>query len=134
MSKRWLACDRCRAAKERARYLLFDLVEWDGETPLVLFGGDEWFYSYDDILFFCEENETTPESLMMQLSEPMYCVLGEDTFESFLPVDEDYPAWLTEAVDAFNESVRDKVSSYQRIPKRVDITSEDIGLEKRDES
>lgn len=60
-------CDECQYKKDVDKYYSYDLVEWDGETAVVLYDGDKYFFNQEDIEIYCEENELNPEKLMLVL-------------------------------------------------------------------
>jgi len=49
-------CNDCIEAERKEDYNSMPYREWDGETPLVIFQTDIYFYDEDDLLFYCEEN------------------------------------------------------------------------------
>lgn len=58
-------CGSCSHQKFVDRYNALELVEWDGKTPLVLFNDDQYFFSEDDIIFYCEGEDFQPKDLML---------------------------------------------------------------------
>jgi len=62
VEKHWLKCDECRAKTGVEKYRAMPFKEWDGKTPLCLFDTDTYFFSSDDIDYYCEENEIAEES------------------------------------------------------------------------
>lgn len=131
--KNRINCDACQANVRHGIYLKKELVEWDGETPLFLHDGDEFFHGSDDILYYCEDNECVPEDLQFVLAMPEYACLREDHFCDIIAEDGP-PTWLEIAIDAFNRAADGQVVSWTASDKRVNITSEDIGLENNNES
>ncbi|MFD2599882.1 hypothetical protein ACFSQ3_13070 [Sphingobacterium corticis] len=58
-------CGDCHSKKIISRYNELELVEWDGETPLVIFNDDQYFFNEDDIIAYCEDSECQPSDLML---------------------------------------------------------------------
>ena len=49
-------CPACEP-KEEDRYLKKTFKEWDGETPLVIFNDDQYFFDEDSLIEYCDEHE-----------------------------------------------------------------------------
>lgn len=106
--RNWLNCETCRRKDERARYDAMPWREWDGDSPITLYDGDEFFFDEDSLLDYCDVNNTDPATLML-----VHCVpnrarrLDEDYFVDELPDDGDLPHEILRAIDAFNEAIKD---------------------------
>lgn len=80
-----LYCPRCEAEINSERYYALEEVEWDGKTPLCLYGTDTYFFDEDEIncyldgkeelsikdlqLVLCEEDKPRPFSLYDMLDD-----------------------------------------------------------------
>lgn len=64
-----MKCPLCQDDAFNKRYNKLDLVEWDGVTPLCLFDDDKFFFSADDIISYCEDNELLPSELKLVVCE-----------------------------------------------------------------
>ncbi len=84
----YIYCPECRGKRTDEKYNKLDLVEWDGETPLCLFDGDEFFYSPDDVESYIDSNNIECE-LQLVLCREVYpqdfCL--NDFVEDHLPED-----------------------------------------------
>jgi hypothetical protein len=107
VERHWLICKDCRDKKDNKRFLAMPIIEWDGETPLCVFNGDQYFYDEGQIEDYCEENEIEKENLKLVLCEPMRLpILKNDFFDSCLDEDSDLPDALQTAINTFNKSVK----------------------------
>lgn len=105
--KHYLVCDECLAKINRKKYKAMPYKEWDGETPLCLFGDDTYFWGEDDIFLYCEGNDYKIENLELVICEPVKLPLLEEAFFSdCLPEDSDLPDSLIDAINEFNEVVQ----------------------------
>lgn len=60
-------CFNCDAKKDSENYAKLPLVEWDGKTPLCIWGDDQYFFSEDDIEQYCEDHEVDKSQLRLEL-------------------------------------------------------------------
>lgn len=71
--KGWTHCDPCREKKSHARWLGLEEADWDGDTPLVLYGDDHYFFGQEDLDEYLDEH---PELLLHPEDlELVICVL-----------------------------------------------------------
>ncbi len=91
-------CESCREKRFKERFLELEEVEWDGESALVCFDDDRYFYSLEDAHEYCEDNEIDIKDLMLVQCERKftfahinidemneeYCT-EEETFSDFHP-------------------------------------------------
>jgi len=64
-----MICSERRDTQTIEKYKDLELVEWDGETPLVTYDEEKYFFSEEDIESYCEENDLDPNQLMLVLCE-----------------------------------------------------------------
>lgn len=91
-------CETCREKKFKEKFLNLEEVEWDGESALVCFDDDRYFYSLEEAQEYCDDNEIDIKDLMLvqceqkfrfaqinidELNEE-YCT-DEETFSDFHP-------------------------------------------------
>ena len=71
MRSGWAKCDSCIGKATRERWQNMPFQEWDGDTPICLIDADEdqYFFSEDDLLAYCEDHECEPEGLMLVFCE-----------------------------------------------------------------
>lgn len=99
-------CGSCLMRDKIEKYNSFTLVEWDGETPLAIYDDDIYFFSYEEIEEYCEENEVIMSDLMLVLCNKStfrtldYDYFMDDTHEDWEPSTEfetkvkDFNEWL----------------------------------------
>ncbi len=78
MKRGYTKCQSCISVTRRENYFKLPLVEWDGNTPLSDYNGDKYFFSEDDLMEYCNENELNGEDLMLVTCEP----IGINTIDS----------------------------------------------------
>lgn len=69
--KVYTACSKCRDKSKRESYLKLELVEWDCETPLSIYRGDEYFFNTDELESYCDTYKLKSEELLLVLCEPV---------------------------------------------------------------
>ena len=88
------------------------VVEWNGQDPLCLYNSDQYFFDYDELMDYCEENEIDLPDLMLVLCEPTELrTLDSDFFEECLADEQELPAEIEKAIDEFNA----KVAAYPHV-------------------
>jgi hypothetical protein len=112
MDRTYTICRACRNKKRLAQYQAMPFKEWDGETPLTLNDDDRYFWSEDDLLEYCEEENIQPEDLRLVICEPNYAwQIDDDYYCDILPEDhtlaDAYPD-LADAIEKVNEMIRKK--------------------------
>lgn len=70
----YMECEECRRKKMMQTYKALPFKEWNGEDVICLFDADEdgYFFSQEDLLMYCENNEVDPENLMLVICQPNY--------------------------------------------------------------
>lgn len=122
--KTYAHCDECREKRQRERWLALPLVEWDGETPICQYGGDEYFFSSDELYDWCDNNAVHPGDLMLVTCEPQYLSqIDTDYWSDDLPEDGDLPAEVEAALNALNKAIREHGKAYAWSPgkRRVEV-------------
>ena len=110
--KRWTLCKSCRDKKDKELFLKMPVVEWNGKDPICLYNSDQYFFGYDDLKDYCEENEVDEKDLMLVLCEPMELrTLDYDFFADCLADEQELPEELQKAIDEFNA----KIAAYPRV-------------------
>ncbi len=106
VEKSWLACQKCRDARDDAKWLAMPLVEWDGKTPFCTPDGDEYFFDEETFYDWCEDGCLTPSEVQLVLAEPThYRQLDADYWVDEMPEDGDLPDEIQAAVDALNKVI-----------------------------
>ncbi len=107
--KHWLICEACRQERSDKKFSGMIVQEWDGVTPLVLYDDDRYFFSWDDIVDYCDDlKDTFPTDLRLVICEPVYGrELTAEYWDEQLPGEEqELPAPLQAFVDQLNAAVR----------------------------
>ena len=100
-------CAACHDKRIVDKYKAAPRKKWDGDTPLVIAGSDQYFWTAGDLSDYCEENECSENDLMLMICEPQYArEICSDIWEGELPEDVDVPDELEDAIQAFNEAVK----------------------------
>ena len=106
--KPYILCEACQGISEKEQYEALSKADWDGKAMLYSRTKDEYYESPDEAEDFLEEGETM-EDLRLVICTPNHArPLEIDCFEGALPEDGDPPAWLAEAIEAFNEAIKGK--------------------------
>lgn len=119
-------CGACLNKRRVDRYNALELVEWDGETPLVTFNDDQYFYNEDDIISYCENHECQPSDLMLVLCTTSN--LSQIDFDHWM--DEVHEHWepsaeLARRLNEFNEFLsKESSNTWFEGKKRVMIDLE----------
>lgn len=104
--KRWLYCEYCRAKQDKKTFLAMPVVDWKENTPVSIYKTDKYFFNYDDLIDYCEENELDLADLMIVACEPIEPrLLDIDFFADCLADDDELPDVLIKAIDEFNAKV-----------------------------
>jgi hypothetical protein len=117
-------CEDCDFKKDAENFSKLPLVEWDGETPLVIWGDDRYFFSEDDIDEYCEENEISKDQLKLEICKETS--FGEvnvsELFMDELHEDWDYPKELAELEDQLNKWLKNNsTNTWVGAGKRVQL-------------
>ena len=117
------------------RWLNLPEKKWKGE-PLCLFDNDKFFFEFDDVTDYCDENCINLDDLLLVICEPTFAsehtLDPYDHFNDSLAEDIDPPDELIEAVEAFNNALREYVkplswwSSGYRPTKESLSSKEDV--------
>lgn len=60
-SKSWTRCDDCRAKRDHESWYAKPEVDWDGEWPIALADGDQYFFNEDDLRDYLYADRTFHE-------------------------------------------------------------------------
>lgn len=100
-------CPACIAVAARERYEAMPFQEWDGKTPLVIYGDDTYFWDSDGVEEYCFENEIDAADLQLVICVPNYLdPICADRWQDIMPEDtdfhEEYPEVMKKIAE-FNE-------------------------------
>lgn len=121
--KNYAWCKNCGEKKLKEKYDALPKKEWDGETPLVLYNeNDVYFYTFDEIQEYCQENNISIDSLLLVWTEPyIYPEIDMYDYKGGLPFDDDLPEELVCLINAFNLSVKE-IDSHMYIATNIAVT------------
>ncbi|OTA14070.1 hypothetical protein Xbed_03743 [Xenorhabdus beddingii] len=121
-------CSICHEESRQQKFMAMRRQKWDGETPLVIFDTDQYFFYEDSLNAYCDEHEVTPSELQLVICEPNYPaeINGEDYFTDDLPEDGELPDELQRAFDALNAVIRNSPPLSWSQGKYAAIVSDDI--------
>lgn len=101
-------CEDCGQKIQNERYLAMPFKEWDRETCVTIFLGDErdYFFGEDSLLEICADRKIDPESLQLIICEQQgFYHVQEDYWEDVLPEDGDIPEALSKKLQELNELI-----------------------------
>lgn len=109
MTKYYTKCESCRNKINNQRYNELPFQEWDGVTPIATYDGDEYFFDIDDLEWYCEENEITPDELKLVICEPNKMrEIPYDYWDDIMPENmEELPKEINDALETFNKVIRE---------------------------
>lgn len=110
----YTCCPSCIANKKMERFKALPFKEWDGVTPLCIYGDDKFFFSSDDIDEYLEEQGLNSDDLMLVVcTELHYNTIDEDYWEDVLPEDGEIPETLKIKLIELNNFIKTlPVASY----------------------
>lgn len=118
--KSQLRCDSCLAAERKARWEALPLIEWDGETPFVMDGGDEYFFCAEDFYDWCDIHELRPSEVRLVVCVPCrYRQLDDDYWADDLSEDGELPDDVVQALDALNAALAKAGPSWRHGNQRI---------------
>jgi hypothetical protein len=105
--KHYTRCDSCRNKKDIEQYNKMPFKEWDGETPLVIYGTDTYFFEDYEFEQYCEDNGVEEKDLMLVICEPVFAhEIDGSYWEDYLPEDGELPDEIEQAIKEFNAKIR----------------------------
>jgi hypothetical protein len=103
-------CRPCAGTRDAEKYAALPRQQWDGETPLVIYGTDRYFFNEDELDEYCAEHGVAREDLPLVIcvpQRPRY-VDAMDFLEDVLPEDADewdVPTPIRDAVEQLNKAI-----------------------------
>lgn len=116
-------CVQCGYLNKNEKYQALEFKEWDGETPLVIFDDDKYFFSIEDIEEYVNDfnddldfedliqnDRLFPESLRLVICVPNYLsIVNEDHWDDILLGEDqelDLSKDVAEKLKALNEAIK----------------------------
>ena len=100
-------CPKCQTESRNAAFEKMPKVEWDGETPLVLFNDDKYFFDADELRDYCDEEGIGLCELQLVICTPNHPhqLDPNDIFCDSLPEDGEVSEELYLAFEALNKVI-----------------------------
>lgn len=126
----WVCCDDCRRKARANRFAALESVVWDGETPLCIFEGDDFFFDRNELDDYCYEHDCRPSDLELVLCVPVYAqpIDPDDFYEGSLPEDQalgDVCPYLQEQFDELNRYIVTRKPLLSWMPGKTAAIVED---------
>lgn len=113
--KPYTVCDPCRSKLDLERYLKLEVVDWDGEAPLVSWEDDRYFFDVDDLSDWLAEHDLKLEDSQL--------VIAEDEGKPQFEMEEFLTDYLCDDnVDALPDSKRIEAAVNKWIEKNCPTT------------
>lgn len=126
--KNYIMCPECRQKATVERWQKMPAKEWDGSEPVTIFNGDEYFFSEDDLIEYCEDHDCKPEDLMLVFCEENhYGSIDAGYWEDVIPEEGDIPKALEQKLDEFNDFIKTlPAASYSPAKVRVTLKTSNL--------
>lgn len=118
-------CFNCEYIRKNEKYQAMEFKHWDGNTPLVIFDSDTYFFDQDDISNYVDEQnaeaeDVDPENyfpisesdLRLVICEPNHMKsIPFDLWEDSMPVEGDgeIPKEIEDGINALNELIKEQL-------------------------
>lgn len=99
-------CDSCQSKADTEKFMALPMVEWDGVTPVCIFGGDRYFFSDSELLDWMEDLDDDAEVRLVLCEPGKLHTLDVDDWCDDLPEDGDLPAEVQTKLDELNEAIK----------------------------
>lgn len=131
----YIICDKCRDIIGKEKYEARPSKVWDGKAMLYSLSVDEYFIGIEEAVEYLEDQndeiineKTLLEDLQLVICEPVHIQLQEELFDHKLPIDEytgDFivAQELDDAINTFNDAMKDVIVSWKPGKFRVDLAS-----------
>lgn len=105
-SRSWTICETCREINRCEKFEALEKRVWDGEIPLCLDDGDEYFFDEESLIDYAEENEISISDLQLRICEPIAMqTIDESSLLDDLHEDAELPDKIASMVDALNKEI-----------------------------
>jgi hypothetical protein len=107
----------------RETYFALPSMAWAEGMAIIDWDSEQVWESLLDFLGWCEALCVDPYDVHIVVAKPVYCreLEAREFIEDFIPEDADAPDWITEALNAFNDSVRGKRICWDFTQTRIDL-------------
>jgi hypothetical protein len=112
--KHYYKCEYCRRKEELDRYYAMPKKQWDGEAVLYSDAYDEYYPDIHNVINAAEDYGITLSELRIVICEPVYPKpLTSSYFEDEMVEDDELPYELIEALEQFNDAVKNVLISWE---------------------
>lgn len=116
--KLYFTCSSCREVANLNRYADRPVMDWDGETPLFSEALGKYIYDYEmlcDLLDIFDQSSV--DDLRLVICAPNFMPeLDPSHWDDHIPDDSDLPDVIYEALQVFNEVIRDQTEPLSWSP------------------
>lgn len=108
-------CEKCHWSRRKERFENFPSESWNGEGAVALFDDDRFFFSWDEVEEYCEEEDCQLKDLMLvhcRRVEFPYLELDE-LWCDYLPNDSEPAEYIPQEVLEWEEKINRFLDSYQ---------------------
>lgn len=96
-------CNNCHNVMRHSAFHSLEKITWNGEFPLTVFDSDDYFFSLDELLDYCYENDVKPHELRLCLCKANYPrQIDSEYWCDDLSEDGELPSAMQEAIDVLN--------------------------------
>jgi hypothetical protein len=100
-------CADCAKEQRIERFNTFPVEKWDGQTPVVLFDTERYFFGESILDFIADSDPAEDSDLRICKCRPHHLALiGDDNWCDDLAEDGELPEAVQLAVDALNEAIK----------------------------
>lgn len=106
--KAYTKCDSCIAKKKNEQYDAYAFEAWDYAKPVYSNYADKYFFSVDDLVEYCEEEDVEYKDLQLLICEENeWQEVGYDYWDDMMPenADGELPKVLEEKLKELNEVI-----------------------------
>ncbi len=119
-------CHPCHLKKEQEKYNSFVVVEWDKESPICEYSGDQYFFDHESLCDYLSDSEIHVSALNLVLCEPHPIQqIDSDYFSDDQHEDFELPDDIQTALDSLNKVIQESapVTFY---PSKVAVKVSDL--------
>ncbi len=112
--KKHAYCEPCHQKRQDEKYAALERVEWDGESPVVTFDGDIYFFNgMEELLDYCDDHDCKIEDLKLCHAHPIdYPTIDIDDFF------QDILSWDTfdrDTEDIIPQNIQNKIAELNQL-------------------
>ncbi len=118
-------CKPCQEKKNIDKFNSLEKKQWDGDTPLALNDGDEYFFSAEDLHDFIDEHQLNLADLQLVLCKPVeMSLIDESQLLDDLHEDAELTDEVAEALKVLNSAIQKHPTSCWEHDKYAAIVTD----------